>query len=152
MAAQPALDWGVAFLEQLYQELILEHYKRPRNRGRLEPADLRQEGLNPSCGDELELFVNLADGLVSEVKFEGEGCAISQATASLMTEAIKGKPVTEALELARKFKAMLRGEPPDEGLGELRALQGVSKLHARVKCATLPWMTLEQALGQTPDA
>ncbi len=132
--------------DQLYQEAILEHYKRPKNRGRLESASHRQEGVNPGCGDELELFLRVVDASIAEVKFVGEGCAISQASASLMTEAVKGKTVPEALGLAEKFRAMLRGDPPDPALGDLRILQGVSKLHARVKCAALPWVTLEQAL------
>lgn len=148
----------MSLLETLYQQAILEHYKRPRNRGRLEPHSHHQEGLNPSCGDELEVFLTVRDGVVTGVGFEGQGCAISQASASMMTEAIKQRPVAEALSLARDFKAMIRGEPPAARLGELTALQGVAKLHARVKCATLAWVTLEQALGvdgaarPTPDA
>jgi nitrogen fixation protein NifU and related proteins len=134
-------------LEKLYQEAILAHYKRPRNRGRLDPHTHHAEGLNPSCGDELELFMNVEDGVVTDIKFVGEGCAISQASASMLTEAVKGKPVADALGLSQKFKAMIRGEAPDPALGELQALQGVAKLHARVKCATLAWVTLEEGLG-----
>ena len=138
----------MSFLDNLYKDIILEHYKHPRNRGRLNPATVSGEGLNPSCGDELELFLNLEEGVISDVKFSGEGCAISQASASMMTEAIKGKSLEEALELAGQFKAMIRGEEPDDALGDLKTLQGISKLHARVKCATLSWVTLEQALEQ----
>ena len=138
----------MSLLEPLYRDLLLEHYKRPRNRGRLEPHSHRAEGLNPSCGDELELFLRVEGGLIAGLSFLGEGCAISQATASLMTEALTGKSVPEALELAEKFRAMLRGDAPDPALGELKTLQGVSKLHARVKCAALAWTTLEQALAQ----
>lgn len=130
----------------MYKEVILDHYKRPRNRGTLQAATVSGEGLNPSCGDELELFLAIEDGVISEAKFVGEGCAISQASASMMTEAITGKPVREVLELSTKFKAMIGGEAPDDALGDLKTLQGVAKLHARVKCATLSWVTLEQAL------
>ncbi len=136
----------MSLLNALYKEIIFEHYKRPHNYGELSPCTHRQEGVNPGCGDELTLFLNIEDGRVAGVSFTGEGCAISRASASLMTEAIKGKPVTEALGLAGQFKAMLHGAPPAEELGELKLLQGVSKLHARVKCAALPWVTLEQAV------
>ena len=142
----------MGLLEQLYQTTILEHYKHPRGRGRLERATHHQEGVNPGCGDELELFLKVIDGELAEVAFVGEGCAISQASASLMTEAVRGKTVAEALQLAEQLRAMLRGAPPDAALGELRALQGVSKLPVRVKCAALPWVTRERALGKWPAA
>ena len=131
--------------DALYKEIILDHYKKPRNRGEIAGA-IQHEGLNPSCGDELALFLLVEDGIVKDAKFMGEGCAISQASASMMTEAVRGRSVGEALDLSRAFRAMVRGEPPAEMLGELKLLQGVSKLHARVKCATLPWVTLEEAL------
>ncbi|MGL4609238.1 MAG: Fe-S cluster assembly sulfur transfer protein SufU [Trueperaceae bacterium] len=133
----------MSLLEQLYKELILEHYKHPRNKGTLEPA-LVHEGVNPSCGDEVKLFLQLEDNTIKDIKFLGEGCAISQASASMMTEAIKGKSLEDAAELSQRFKAMIQGEPPVEELGDLKMLQGISKLHARVKCAMLAWMTLEQ--------
>ena len=136
----------MSFLDNLYKDIILEHYKHPRNRGRLDPATVSGEGLNPSCGDELELFLNVEDGVISDVKFSGEGCAISQSSTSMMTEAIKGKSVAEALGLSTQFREMIRGEEPADALGDLKTLQGISKLHARVKCATLGWVTLEQAL------
>ncbi|CAN5654511.1 SUF system NifU family Fe-S cluster assembly protein [soil metagenome] len=139
-------------LEALYKEMILEHYKRPRNRGVLDNATVRQEGLNPSCGDELELHLLIDEGTVKDVKFTGVGCAISQSSASLMTEAIKGRRVEEALSLSRKFKDMIRGEPPHDDLGDLKLLQGVAKLHARVKCATLAWVALEEAVGKSGGA
>lgn len=144
----------MSFLENLYQEVILDHYKRPRNHRVPEPHSHHEEGLNPSCGDELELYLYVDDGVVVDAGFTGQGCAISQASASMLTEAVRGTTVAEALELSRAFKAMIHGEPPDEALGDLKALQGVSKLHARVKCATLAWVTLEQALagdGIGPD-
>lgn len=142
----------MSFLENLYKELILDHYKNPRNRGELADASLQQEGLNPSCGDELELFLKLDSGVIREVRFVGEGCAISQASASMMTEAIKGKPVEAALDLAEKFRAMLKGAEPADELGDLKMLQGISKLHARVKCAALGWVTLEEMLASGEDA
>lgn len=140
----------MSMLERLYKEAILEHYKRPRNRGALPDATHRHEGLNPSCGDELELFLKVEDGVVREARFEGQGCAISQASASMMTERIIGEPVPEALAVAAAFKAMIRGEPAPDDLGEPAVLQGVSKLPARVKCADLPWITLEHALAGGP--
>ena len=136
----------MALLEALYKEIIFEHYKRPHNYGELHPHSHRQEGVNPGCGDELTLFLNLEGDKVAGVSFTGEGCAISLASASLMTEAIKGKSVTEALALAAQFKAMIHGAPPATELGDLKLLQGISKLHARVKCAALAWVTLEQAV------
>ena len=137
-------------LENLYKEVILEHYKRPRNRGELANATVREEGLNPSCGDELELFLIVEKGVITNVKFTGEGCAISQSSASMMSEAVKGKTLAETLATSEKFKAMLQGEPPSADLGDLQMLQGVAKLHARVKCAALPWVTLERALKRAP--
>lgn len=137
----------MGFLESLYKELILDHYKRPRNRGRLDPHTHRQEGINPSCGDEIELFLTVEQGVVTGVSFLGEGCAISQASASMMTEAIAGRPVSEVLALSDAFKDMIRGEEPSDTLGDLKLLQGIARLHARVKCATLSWQALEQALG-----
>ena len=136
----------MSLLDSLYKEIILDHYKRPRNRGELDPHTIRQEGLNPSCGDELELFLLLDGETVSDVKFIGEGCAISQASASMMTQALKGLSVDEARVLAADFKQMIQGGEPSERLGDLKLLQGISKLHARVKCATLPWVTLTEAL------
>ncbi len=133
-------------LNTLYKEMILEHYKRPRNRGVLEEATVIQEGTNPSCGDELELYLQIEGGVICKIRFIGEGCAISQASTSMMTEAVRERTVEGALELSRKFKAMIHGAPPAEELGDLCLLQGISKLHARVKCATLPWTTLEQVL------
>ncbi len=141
----------MSFLESLYQAVVLEHYRHPHNHGPLADATHRQEGVNPSCGDELTLHLRVEDGRIGDARFEGEGCAISQASASLMTDALKGRTVDAALELARDFKAMIRGEAPSSELGDLAALQGVSKLHARVKCATLAWTTLEAALLDAPE-
>ncbi len=146
----------MSFLESLYKDVILEHYKRPHNRGTVDAPSHVHEGVNPSCGDELTLYMRVEQGVIRAVGFEGEGCAISQASASLMTDALKGRSVQQALELSRAFRDMIRGRPPAPELGELSALQGIAKLHARVKCATLPWTTLDAALGApegdaTPD-
>ena len=137
----------MSMLEQLYREAILEHYRRPRNRGALDGATHVHEGLNPSCGDELELHLRVEDGVVREARFTGTGCAISQASASMMTERIQGEPVEAALHLAQSFKEMIRGGDASEALGEAVVLQGVSNLPARVKCADLAWITLEHALA-----
>jgi nitrogen fixation protein NifU and related proteins len=139
----------MTLLDQLYKELILEHYKHPRNKGVLEEGVV-EEGVNPSCGDEVKLFLIIKNDVVSDVKFTGEGCAISQSSASMMTEAIKGKTLEDITKLTGQFKGMIHGETPADELGDLKMLQGISKLHARVKCATLPWVTLEQALGKLP--
>jgi nitrogen fixation NifU-like protein len=136
-------------LDDLYREVILDHYSHPRNRGVLNPADVVREGANPLCGDELKLSLVVRDGIVRDIRFEGKGCSISQASASMMTECVKGQPVAEAQRLIAAFKAMMRGEAPGAGdLGDLEALQGVRKFPVRVKCATLGWVTLEDALDE----
>ncbi|AWR86000.1 Fe-S cluster assembly sulfur transfer protein SufU [Meiothermus taiwanensis] len=133
-------------LEDLYKDIILRHYKSPHNYGPLESANVRVVGDNPSCGDQIELQVETDGEQIADVRFRGQGCAISQASASLMTDLVKGKTWAEALELERKFKSMiLDGAPPAPELGDLAALSGVHKLAARVKCATLAWNALEQA-------
>lgn len=135
-------------LSDLYQEVILDHYRHPRNHGHLPVCDLCLELHNPTCGDVIEVSgVTDPHGRVGEIKFTGKGCSISQASASMMTEAVRGKTLAEAEAIIQKVKAMLRGEPGDyRSLGQLQALEGVSKLHARVKCATLAWNVLEQAI------
>lgn len=138
----------MSLLEDLYKQIILEHYKKPRNYGELEPHTHRQEGKNTSCGDEITLDLTVENGVIQEARFKGHGCAISQATASLMTEAIKGKKISEVQDLSSYFKNMLRTGTAHPELGELSALQGISKIHARVKCASLPWTTLDEALRQ----
>ncbi|MFH1417570.1 MAG: Fe-S cluster assembly sulfur transfer protein SufU [Planctomycetota bacterium] len=133
----------------LYQEVILDHYKRPRNQGRLDDADRHADGQNPLCGDHVTVFVKVKGGIVEEITFEGSGCAISTASASLMTETIKGKTLDEAKALFRKFHAMVTGaeeEDGGDGLGKLSVFSGVCRYPARVKCATLVWHTLDAAL------
>lgn len=136
----------MSLLDDLYQTVILEHNRRPHNYGVLDPHDHAQEGVNPSCGDELTLYLRLAGTKIAAASFVGEGCAISRASASLMTDALKGREVSAAAELASSFKAMIHTGEVGADLGDLAALQGVSRLHARVKCATLAWVTLDQAL------
>jgi nitrogen fixation protein NifU and related proteins len=136
----------VVKLEEIYRDIVLEHSRHPRNKGVLEHATIHEHGSNPSCGDELELHLQMKGDRIERARFTGVGCAISQASASLMTVILEGKTRVQALELAQDFHAMLHGQAPSERLGEVAALQGVAKLHARVKCATLPWQTLEAAL------
>jgi nitrogen fixation NifU-like protein len=135
-------------LDDLYREVILDHYRRPRNKGALEPADAVREGANPLCGDEIRLFLVVRDGVVRDVRFDGKGCSISQASASMMTERVKGRPVAEVRRLIAAFKGMMRGTAAEDDLGDLVALQGVRKFPVRVKCATLGWITLEDALAE----
>lgn len=160
----------MAELEDLYREIILDHYRAPRNRGELPvPPAQRAEGFNPLCGDEVILYLEIDDGVVRDVKTGGQGCSISQASTSMMTAAVKGKTLDDVAKTIRAFKAMmsihesqLEGSPGDaaldEGddetsvvedvrLGDLAALQGVVKFPVRIKCATLAWNTLQQALA-----
>jgi nitrogen fixation NifU-like protein len=139
---------------ELYQQVILEHNKKPRNFGKLDPCTHHAQGLNPLCGDEIEVSLVIEDGIVKDVKFQGHGCAISQASSSLMTTAVKGKPATEAELMVEQFRSMIRGtlDPTKEPnlLGRLSLFQGVKDLPSRVKCAVLPWATLHSALkGET---
>ena len=147
-------------LEDLYREVILDHYRSPRNRGELEsPPAIKSEGKNPLCGDELTLYLDIEDGIIKDVKMAGSGCSISQASASMMTKAIKGKTVEHARQLISEFKALmdiheskLEGsdesieEKKSELLGELEALTGVVKFPVRIKCATLSFNTLARGL------
>ena len=137
-------------LAQLYQAAILEHARSTRNRGVLDPADADQEGVNPSCGDELRLTLRVDGGRIGAARFEGRGCAISQASAAMMTKAIEGHTVEDAGALVAHVKAMVHGDGVHDDLGELAILEGVRRLPARVKCAALPWTTLEAALASLP--
>lgn len=135
-------------LNDLYRDVILDHNRQPRNYGGLEPADATIEGFNPMCGDRLTVRLRLADDTISDIRFEGQGCAISTASASLMTEALKGKTRAEALQLFHRVHQHLTDDasPPPDTLGKLAALSGVREYPARVKCATLCWHTLASAL------
>jgi len=151
-------------LEDLYREIILDHYRNPRNRGELPvPPAHRVEGFNPLCGDEVVIYLEVDGDKVSDVRIEGQGCSISQSSASMMSAAVKGKTVDEVRALTRAFKAMMSihessldggdGEPiepdPDVKLGDLEALRGVVKFPVRIKCATLSWNTLAQGLEES---
>ena len=158
-------------LEDLYREIILDHYRNPRNRGELpSPPAHRVEGFNPLCGDEVVLFLDVQDGRIADLRVAGQGCSISQSAASMMSDAIKGKSVADARALTRAFKGLmsiheskLEGdgevevdevEPPaaDVKLGDLEALQGVVRFPVRIKCATLSWNTLTQGLDEIDHA
>jgi nitrogen fixation NifU-like protein len=139
-----------AEIAALYQELILDHYRRPRNKGTLENADASAEMKNPLCGDEITLQVAFNGTGVGDLRFSGRGCSISQASASMMTQLVKGKDVSEVNALRHRFREMILGDATaltDEKLGSLRALSGVARFPARVKCALLAWNALENALA-----
>jgi nitrogen fixation NifU-like protein len=146
-------------LEELYREILLDHYRSPRNRGALDgAASCAADGANPLCGDEVHLEVQLEDGRIADIRFAGSGCSISQASSSLMTEYVKGRTIEDALRGVAAFQEMMvRGAAPsDVDFGDIESLIGVAKFPARVKCASLSWKTLEQALrnpgGREPAA
>lgn len=158
-------------LEDMYKEIILDHYRNPRNRGVLEsPPATRVEGFNPLCGDEITLYLEVTGDRVSDVKMEGQGCSISQSSASMMTDAVKGSTVSEAREKIGAFKEMMsvkeaelsgkgsgdssqdEGSLGASGLGELEALKGVVKFPVRIKCATLSWNALDQGLNESESS
>ena len=159
----------MAGLEDLYREIILDHYRSPRNRGELPaPPAHKSEGFNPLCGDEIVVYVIVTDGVVTDLRVAGQGCSISQSSASMMSAAVKGKSVAEARAVVRAFKAMMtiheqrldgddgdsesRPAEPEVKLGDLEALQGVVKFPVRIKCATLSWNTLTQGLDELETA
>ena len=139
-----------AELDDLYRQVIIDHYRNPRHRGALPSPTASHEGFNPLCGDEVTVDLLVNGGVVEDVAFRGAGCSISQSSASLMTEAVIGKRAEEAESLIREFTAMMTGsdEIDLEALGDLEALMGVRKFPVRVKCATLAWHTLHEALGE----
>ena len=135
---------------ELYRELILDHYKSPRHYGRIEEPDIMETGANPLCGDELELYLNFENGAIRDIRFQGKGCSISQASASMMTEAVSAKPVLDAQKLIDDFRGMmLEGKPSDalpSDLEDSKTLAGVKKYPVRIKCALLAWNTLSESL------
>ena len=136
-------------LSALYQELILDHYRRPRNKGALVAPTARANLRNPLCGDEVDVQISMHDGHVADVRFSGHGCSISQASASMMTELVKGRTPDEVLALGERFAAMIRGDAEaarDPELGQARALSGVSRFPTRVKCALIAWEALARAV------
>jgi nitrogen fixation NifU-like protein len=144
-------------LDDLYREIILDHYRSPRNRGELPPPAAHAVGHNPLCGDEIEVYLDVDDqGHVRDIKVGGQGCSISQSSASMMSQAVKGRPISEVRALVHRFKSMMSIEEPSDDpavqnvkLGDLEALQGVVKFPVRIKCAVLAWNTLTEALEQT---
>ncbi|MBI2408724.1 MAG: SUF system NifU family Fe-S cluster assembly protein [Gemmatimonadetes bacterium] len=143
-----------AELDELYQSIILDHNRRPRNFRVMEDASTHAEGKNPLCGDQLTIWLKLDGGVISDVSFQGSGCAISKASASLMTAAIKGKTRAEAEEMFTKFHGVVTGAHPEdaESLGSLKALGGVSRFPLRVKCASLAWHAMHAALLRNDEA
>ncbi|HEX2294353.1 MAG TPA: SUF system NifU family Fe-S cluster assembly protein [Actinomycetota bacterium] len=137
-------------LEELYKEVILDHYRAPRNKGRIDPHDVALERNNPLCGDEIELFLQFEGDTLSGVAFEGKGCSISQASTSMMTEKVKGLAAKDAAELAESIKRMMAGEEDGDAnaLGDLVSLKGVVKYPVRIKCALLGWNTLLEGLAE----
>jgi nitrogen fixation NifU-like protein len=139
-------------LSELYQQVILDHNKKPRNFRKLENANHTAEGYNPLCGDHLTIYVNVDGDAVEDIAFEGSGCAISKAAASMMTQAVKGKSRQQAEELFKEFHSMVTGELDEEtqanNLGNLKIFAGVRDFPVRVKCATLPWHTMQAALNK----
>ncbi len=137
--------------DELYREILLDHYRHPRHRGTLEAPTATAHGHNPLCGDEVDLSLRLHGGELEQVAFDGQGCSISMASASMMAEEIAGRPLDEVHDLIARFRALLvEGKDPSEvgDLGDLEALSGVRKYLARVKCAMLPWVALEEGLSQ----
>ena len=136
-------------LQDLYQQMILDHYRSPRNCRQIEESSCSANGHNPLCGDKVAVYVNVENGAITDVSFEGSGCAISTASASLMTEAVKGKSLDEAHAVFKTFHQLIAGdEAPDADLGKLEIFAGVRQYPTRVKCATLAWHTLEAALKE----
>ena len=142
------MNYPEPVLDDLYRELILDHYRSPRNKGTLSAPTSKSEGYNPLCGDEIAVEIVLDEGVIKDVAFHGRGCSISQASGSMMTDAIKGRTPEDALRLIEAFKHLMTNpdEEPSEDLGDLEAFQGVAKFPVRVKCATLAWRVLEEGL------
>ena len=141
-------------LEDLYKEVILDHYKNPRNKRPMPDAELMCSRNNPLCGDEIQVFAHVENGTVADVAFQGQGCSISQSSASMLTEAVKGKLVGDAEKLATNFRGMMAGEvePDEDEFGDLVALKGVVKYPIRIKCAVLAWDVLQEALSGAGEA
>ncbi|MFB4169329.1 Fe-S cluster assembly sulfur transfer protein SufU [Virgibacillus sp. JSM 102003] len=139
-------------LDTLYRQVIMDHYKNPRNRGAVEGDALTVDMNNPTCGDRIQLQLQVVNGVVQDAKFDGEGCSISMSSASMMTQAVKGKKLDDALKMSKAFSQMMLGEEMDDlgdiDFGDIEALQGVSKFPARIKCATLAWKAMEKGVQE----
>ncbi|MFJ7827516.1 Fe-S cluster assembly sulfur transfer protein SufU [Psychrobacillus sp. NPDC096623] len=140
-------------LDQLYRRVIMDHYKNPRNKGSIEDGALTIDMNNPTCGDRIHLTLQVEDGKIQNAKFDGEGCSISMASASMMTQAVKGKSVEEALQLSTTFSEMMLGKDYDDSieLDDIEALSGVSQFPARIKCATLAWKAMEKGVSEEKE-
>lgn len=138
-------------LDDLYRRVIMDHYKTPRNHGKLEDDAVTVELNNPTCGDRISLQMKITDGKVQDARFMGEGCSISLASASMMTDAVKGKTLDEAIALADQFSSLMKGEPVEFEYEDLEALSGVNKFPARIKCATLAWNALRKGSVQNNE-
>ncbi|MCU6797254.1 MULTISPECIES: Fe-S cluster assembly sulfur transfer protein SufU [Paenibacillus] len=136
-------------LDDLYRRVIMDHYKTPRNRGTFEDEAVTIDLNNPTCGDKIQLQMQIDNGKVKAAKFVGEGCSISLSSASMMTDAVKGKTIEEALEMADKFSSLMKGEPVEFEYEDIEALSGVNKFPARIKCATLSWNALRKGIEQS---
>lgn len=146
------IDRSTPDVGDLFQDIILEHYKRPRNKGALEDATVDVHMNNPTCGDDVHLYLKVEDGVVRDVTFEGQGCSISQASASMMTQILKDQPVAEGRRIGERFKEMMHGDHDaarDSDLRDARALQGVSRFPTRIKCALLGWNAFEEATRES---
>jgi len=145
----------MADLRELYQEVILDHHKRPRNCRRPDDANKHADGFNPLCGDKVSVFVRMEDGVVRDIAFQGSGCAISTASASMMTESLKGKSEAEVTQIFERFHDLVTGKTPmdgdNSGLGKLAVFAGVRDYPVRIKCATLAWHTLRAALAGSQE-
>ncbi|GIO68061.1 SUF system NifU family Fe-S cluster assembly protein [Paenibacillus sp. JTLBN-2024] len=136
-------------LDDLYRRVIMDHYKNPRNRGKFEDGTVTVDLNNPTCGDKISLQLKVDDGIVQDARYTGEGCSISMSSASMMTEAVKGKTVEEARELASRFSALMQGEDVHfDDYEDIEALSGVNKFPARIKCATLAWNALRKGIDE----
>lgn len=135
-------------LDDLYRRVIMDHYKSPRNKGKFEDGGVSIDLNNPTCGDRITLQMKVEDGVVKDARFVGEGCSISMSSASMMTDAIKGKTLDEALQMADNFSGLMKGEPVEFEYEDIEALSGVNKFPARIKCATLAWNALRKGVEQ----
>lgn len=135
-------------MSDLYKEIVLDHFRRPRNKGELEGADVEQRVFNPLCGDEVTVYANLRDEKIAEVAFTGRGCAISQASASMLSESLEGKDLEDAETEIRAFLEMMRGKEENEELGELAALKAIIQAPNRIRCATLAWEAMRRGLEE----
>lgn len=138
-------------LDTLYRQVIMDHYKNPKNRGKIDGDSLTIDMNNPTCGDRIQLQLQVEDGVVKDARFDGEGCSISMSSASMMTQEIKGKTIDKALTMSESFSKMMLGEDIDMDnfeLGDVQSLQGVSKFPARIKCATLAWKAMEKGVQE----